>query len=88
MQGHRHLQADVGSAFPLPQPRHCFDFRELAVSASRDVAFAVAIMWCGPDSSSNPVDEDGFLFRLTIGLRKVDAEWRIVHEHHSVPSAD
>jgi ketosteroid isomerase-like protein len=65
-----------------------FDFRELAVTAGEDVAFAVAIMWCGPGSSSNPVDKDGFLFRLTIGLRKVDGEWRIAHEHHSVPSAN
>lgn len=36
------------------------DFRELAVTAGADVAFAVAIMWCGPDSSANPVDKDGF----------------------------
>ena len=52
------------------------------------VAFAVAIMWCGPDSSSNPIDKDGFLFRLTVGLRKVDGSWRIAHEHHSVPATD
>jgi ketosteroid isomerase-like protein len=23
--------------------------------------------------------------RLTIGLRKIDGDWRIVHEHHSIP---
>ncbi len=65
-----------------------FDFRELAVTAGRDVAFAVAIMYCGPDSSSNPADKDGFLFRLTIGLRKIENDWRITHEHHSVPATD
>jgi hypothetical protein len=41
------------------------------VSAGQDVA--VAIMRCGPDSSSNPADKDGFLFRLTVGLRKLMA---------------
>jgi ketosteroid isomerase-like protein len=25
-------------------------------------------------------------FRLTVGLRKIDCQWTIVHEHHSVPS--
>lgn len=61
---------------------------ELAVTAGDNVAFAVAIMRCGPDSSSNPSDKDGFLFRLTVGLRKVNGEWRIAHEHHSVPATD
>jgi ketosteroid isomerase-like protein len=58
------------------------------VTAGQDVAFAVAIMRCGPDSSSNPGDKDGFLFRLTVGLRKVDGDWRIAYEHHSVPATD
>jgi len=72
--------------FPYHKAGTAFDFRELAVTAGADVAFAVAIMWCGPDSSGNPLDKDGFL--LTVGLRKVDGEWRIVHEHHSVPATD
>jgi ketosteroid isomerase-like protein len=54
----------------------------------QDVAFVVAIMSCGPDSSSNPADKDGFLFRLTVGLRKVDSDWRIAHEHHCVLATD
>jgi ketosteroid isomerase-like protein len=70
------------------RPGAGFAFEELAVTAGQDVAFAVAIMRCGPDSSSNPADKDGFLFRLTVGLRKVDNDWRIAHEHHSVPAAD
>jgi ketosteroid isomerase-like protein len=45
-------------------------------------------MWCGPHASSNPADRDGFLFRLTVGLRKVDGDWRITHEHHSEPARD
>ncbi|HET9391452.1 MAG TPA: nuclear transport factor 2 family protein [Steroidobacteraceae bacterium] len=74
--------------FRYHKPGAAFDFQELAVTAGQDVAFAVAIMRCGPDSSRNPADKDGFLFRLTVGLRKTGGEWRIAHEHHSVPATD
>jgi ketosteroid isomerase-like protein len=77
-----------GLLFRYHQPGTAFDFRELSVTAGADVAFAAAILWCEPDSSSNAADKDGFLFRLTVGLRKVDGAWRIAHEHHSVPAAD
>ena len=74
--------------FRYHKPGTAFDFQELTVTAGEDVAFAVAIMHCGPDSSRNPADKDGFLFRLTVGLRKVDNNWLITHEHHSVPATD
>ena len=74
--------------FRYHKPGAAFDFRELTVTAGADVAFAVAIMWCGPHASSNPAEKDGFLFRLTVGLCKVDGDWRITHEHHSEPAAD
>jgi ketosteroid isomerase-like protein len=74
--------------FRYHKPGAAFDIEELAVTAGQDIAFAFAIMRCGPDSSGNPADKDGFLFRLTVGLRKVDGDWRIAHEHHSVPATD
>jgi ketosteroid isomerase-like protein len=74
--------------FRYHKPGTAFDFRELTIVAGADVAFAIAIMWCGPDSSSNPSDKDGFLFRLTVGLRKFNGDWHIAHEHHSVPATD
>jgi len=77
-----------GLFFRYHKPGKAFDFRELSVTAGTDVAFAVAIMRCGPDSSSNPADKDGFLIRLPVGLRKVNGEWGIAHEHHSVPATD
>jgi hypothetical protein len=27
-------------------------------------------------------------FRLTMGLRKIDGRWRIMHEHHSLPAVE
>jgi ketosteroid isomerase-like protein len=74
--------------FRYHKPGTAFDFRELSITAGVDVAFASAIMWCGPDSSPNPIDKDGFLFRLTVGLQKVGGNWRIAHEHHSVPATE
>ena len=74
--------------FRYHKPGAAFDIEELAVTAGQDVAFAVAIMRCGPDSSSNPADKNGFLFRLTVGLRKINGDWRVAHEHHSIPATD
>jgi hypothetical protein len=65
-----------------------FDIEELAITAGEDVAFTVAIVRCDSGAFNGPPEEGGFLFRLTIGLRNIDGDWRIAHEHHSVPSAD
>jgi uncharacterized protein (TIGR02246 family) len=74
--------------FRYHKPSQAFDIEELAITAGEDVAFAVVIMRCGSGASSGHSMESGFLFRLTIGLRKVDGDWRIAHEHHSVPATD
>ena len=74
--------------FRYHKPSQAFDIEELVVTAGEDVAFAVAIVRCGSGTFSGPPEEGGFLFRLTIGLRNVDGDWRIVHEHHSVPSTN
>jgi ketosteroid isomerase-like protein len=74
--------------FGYHQPSQAFDVEELAITAGRDVAFAVVIMRCGSGTSIVPSEKGGFLFRLTIGLRNVNGDWRIAHEHHSVPATD
>jgi uncharacterized protein (TIGR02246 family) len=60
-----------------------FDFRDIAVTAGTDVAFATAIGTCCDLSNGAPVNLE---FRLTMGLRKIDGKWRIMHEHHSIPA--
>jgi ketosteroid isomerase-like protein len=74
--------------FEYHKPSQAFDIEDLAITAGEDVAFATAIMRCGSGTLSGPPEEGGFLFRLTIGLRNIDGDWRITHEHHSVPSVD
>jgi ketosteroid isomerase-like protein len=61
-----------------------FDIHELNIVADEHVAFAYAKMQCADKSNSDeyvPLD-----FRLTIGLKKINNQWIIVHEHHSVPA--
>ena len=61
-----------------------FDLRDLQITAGQDVAFATAIGRCiyvDPTGKREPLD-----FRLTIGLRKTNGQWRILHEHHSLPA--
>jgi len=61
-----------------------FDIRELRVTAGDQVAFAAALMRCTVKENGNDyVDLD---FRLTICLCKIDDEWIVTHEHHSIPA--
>ena len=60
-----------------------FELVELDVVAGADVAFAYALLRCGTpaECADNPDNR----LRMTIGLRKRDGRWVVVHEHHSFP---
>jgi uncharacterized protein (TIGR02246 family) len=61
-----------------------FDITSMTITAGSDVAFVVAAMHCtesGADGERQRLD-----FRLTIGLRKIDDRWTVMHEHHSLPA--
>jgi ketosteroid isomerase-like protein len=62
-----------------------FDFEDVEITTGDDVAFATAIGHCGYIEHGERTD---LKFRLTMGFRKHDGQWRIVHEHHSVPAAE
>jgi len=64
--------------------RGVFDIEQLYVIADEYIAFAYATMKCSDKSDS--VDFVELPFRLTVGLRKIDDQWVIVHEHHSIPA--
>ncbi len=61
-----------------------FDIHELHVTADDNIAFAYATMKCADKSSGGDYVE--LPFRLTVGLKKIDDQWVIVHEHHSIPA--
>ncbi|HEY2720676.1 MAG TPA: nuclear transport factor 2 family protein [Chitinophagaceae bacterium] len=72
---------DIFFAFTKPG---VFDITELNIFANDNIAFCFATMKCADKSNSNDyVDLD---FRLTMGLKKINDQWTIIHEHHSVPS--
>jgi ketosteroid isomerase-like protein len=55
---------------------------EIQVTAGTDVAFASCLIHCD-GTSAGPLD-----LRLTVGLRKLDGDWVVTHEHHSVPTLE
>ncbi len=62
-----------------------FAFHDVGVTCGQDVAFATAIGRCVNTDAKG--DREPLEFRLTMGLRKIDGSWRIMHEHHSLPAA-
>ncbi len=61
-----------------------FAFRDVQVTCGQDVAFATATGECvniDPNGVREPLE-----FRLTMGLRKINGKWRVMHEHHSLPA--
>jgi uncharacterized protein (TIGR02246 family) len=61
-----------------------FAFHDVEVTCGEDVAFATAVGRCvniDPNGKREPLK-----FRLTMGLRKIDGSWRVMHEHHSLPA--
>ena len=63
-----------------------FSFEDIDVTAGSDVAFATAKGNCVNIDRAGR--REPLEFRLTMGLRKIDGKWRIMHEHHSLPAAD
>ena len=63
-----------------------FELRDLEILAGADVAFSHALIDCAGTESDGR--RTAFTVRLTTGWRKDGTEWRIVHEHHSVPAGD
>jgi ketosteroid isomerase-like protein len=61
-----------------------FSINEMDITAGDDVAFVTALMRCaGTEADGQAIELD---FRLTIGLRRIDSQWVVVHEHHSIPA--
>ena len=68
----------------LTKGNAAFDITELNVTAGETVAFATALLRCGPVEEL--AKHRTARLRLTLGLEKVGAAWHIAHEHHSFPS--
>lgn len=60
-----------------------YDIRDLDVTADEHVAFCHALSHLTGEKVHG--ERADVWFRLTVGLRKAGPEWRITHEHASVP---
>jgi uncharacterized protein (TIGR02246 family) len=63
-----------------------FSFKDIEVTAGSDVAFATAKGSC--INIDRAGKKEPLEFRLTMGLKKIEGKWRIMHEHHSLPATD
>ena len=63
-----------------------FNFDDIEVTAGAEVAFATAKGRCVNIDRAGK--REPLEFRLTIGLKKINAKWRVMHEHHSLPALD
>ena len=61
-----------------------FGLANVKVTAGNDVGFATATGRCADFDAAGKGQP--LQFRLTMGFRKTEGRWRIVHEHHSVPA--
>src|ERR1700712_2001801 len=68
------------------QRRASFDLLSLDVVAGEDVAFAYGLLRCGAPEEFAAVP--GRRLRLTMGLRRTNGQWTILHEHHSFTARD
>jgi ketosteroid isomerase-like protein len=58
------------------------DTHEAEIVAGAEVAFCYSLNHLVGRQGGKPVD---LWFRGTMGLRKIDGAWKIVHQHESVP---
>jgi ketosteroid isomerase-like protein len=70
--------------FSMVEKPITFNFHDVQITCGQEVAFATATGRCvdiDPNGKREPLE-----FRLTMGLRKIAGEWRVMHEHHSLPA--
>lgn len=61
-----------------------YEIRDLQIHAAADVAYAHSLNHLTGTKSNGEPSAD-LWFRETMGLRQIDGQWRITHEHESVP---
>ena len=61
-----------------------YEVRELQITAGETVAFCHSLNRVSGTNSDDGEKTDIWI-RETLGLRKIDGEWKIAHQHQSVP---
>lgn len=58
------------------------EIADLAIHVGGDVAFAHSLNRLVGSQGGQPID---FWMRSTLGFRRIDGEWKVVHAHTSIP---
>ena len=61
-----------------------YEIRDLVVAAGTDIAFCHCLTHLLEHDADGAVGSD-LWYRITLGLRKIDGQWLIEHEHNSTP---
>lgn len=67
---------------PMGEKEMVFEMHGLEVQSEGDVAFAHALMRCGHKDGEKV---EASWMRMSSGLRRLDGQWKIAHEHFSAP---
>jgi uncharacterized protein (TIGR02246 family) len=60
-----------------------YETRDLKITAGDTAAFSRALVYLTGTTAEGK--EDGAWMRQTIGYEKIDGQWRVTHEHWSMP---
>ncbi|MCE9683724.1 YybH family protein [Halomonas alkalisoli] len=60
-----------------------FELHEIAIYAEGHVGFCHALHRCG--STNDKGETEVSWMRMTSGYRRIEGQWKVVHEHFSVP---
>jgi ketosteroid isomerase-like protein len=60
-----------------------FEITEPTIVASDDIAYCHFMKQLSAATAEG--ESFSFWYRVTLGLRRIDGDWKIVHEHESVP---
>jgi PhnB protein len=69
--------------FPTWEGPIGFELRDLQITAGDDIAYCHALKRISGRKTDG--EEPDVWTRATLCFRKIDGEWRITHEHESVP---
>jgi uncharacterized protein (TIGR02246 family) len=84
LQGVAAFRAHVAACWAAMPGPFRIEVRDLCITAGDDeVAFCHHLARCGGTGGDGT--EQAYWLRATVGLRKIDGHWRIVHAHCSAP---
>lgn len=77
------LKKSLEAWFPTFRGPVGYEIRDLSIATGGDVAFCRSLNRISGTKTGG--EEADVWVRATVGLRKIDGEWKVTHEHSSVP---